>query len=333
MKVFITGIAGFLGSHVADAWLAKGAEVIGCDNLSTGEMENVPAGARMFRLDCRDQHHIGAGMRGCDVVYHTAALAHEGLSVFSPHLICDNVLGASASVFGAAIQAGVRRIVHMSSMSRYGVGDPPYRESDEPRPVDPYGIAKLASEEVLRSLAQAHGVEYVIAVPHNIVGIRQAYTDPYRNVASIFINRMLMGKPPIIYGDGSQVRCFSPIADILPGLVMMGENEDLDGEIINIGPDSGEMTILELATILADIIGFDGPATFIPGRPMEVHHAVCSSGKARSLLQYKPKANIRDTLAEMVEDIRRKGPKPFRYGLNVEIRSDLTPKTWTEGLM
>lgn len=333
MKIFITGIAGFLGSHIADAWLAKGAEVVGCDNLSTGEVENVPEGAHMFRLDCRDQHHVMGVMRGCDVVYHTAALAHEGLSVFSPHLICDNVLGASASVFGAAIQAGARRIVHMSSMSRYGHGEPPYREDHEPRPVDPYGIAKLASEEVLGSLAQAHGIEYAIAVPHNIVGVRQAFTDPYRNVVSIFINRMLQGKPPIIYGDGSQIRCFSPVSDILPGLVLMGEREDLNGEIINVGPDSGEMSVLMLANTLANIIGFKGPYIYLPGRPLEVHQAVCCSHKARALLEYSPKAKLRDTFVEMIEDIARKGPKPFRYGLNVEIRSDLTPKTWTERLM
>ena len=108
MKVFLTGLAGFIGSHLADAWLAKGAEVIGCDNLSTGDIANVPRGATMFKLDCRDQHHILSAMRGSDVVYHTAALAHEGLSVFSPHLICDNVLGASASVFGGRHRSGWR---------------------------------------------------------------------------------------------------------------------------------------------------------------------------------------------------------------------------------
>lgn len=333
MKVFISGLAGFLGSHIADAWLANGGQVVGCDNLSTGDIANVPSGAVMFKLDCRDQYAMRGVMLGCDVVYHTAALAHEGLSVFSPHLICDNVLGASASVFGAAISVGVRRIVHMSSMSRYGTGDPPFREDDEPRPEDPYGIAKLASEDVLRSLARAHGTEHVIAVPHNIIGVRQAYTDPYRNVASIFINRMLQGKPPIIYGNGSQVRCFSPVADMLPGLVMMGENDDLDGETINIGPDGGEMTILDLATTLAEIIGFKGQPTFLPSRPLEVHTATCSSDKARALLDYRPTANVRDTLVAMVEDIRAKGPKPFKYGLKVEIESELTPKTWSQRIM
>ena len=218
-------------------------------------------------------------------------------------------------------------------MSRYGVGDPPYLEDDEPRPVDPYGIAKLASEDVLRCLARAHGVEYVIAVPHNVIGTRQSYTDPYRNVASIFINRMLRGKPPVIYGNGSQIRCFSPIADVLPGLVMMGEGDDLNGETINIGPDTGEMTILDLANTLADIIGFKGKFEFLPPRPLEVHRAVCSSDKARAMLNYRQTANIRDTLAEMVADIREKGPKPFKHSLNLEIRSDLTPETWSKRTM
>lgn len=333
MKVFITGIAGFLGSHLADAWLARGAEVVGCDNLVGGDAGNVPSSAVMYRADCRDNHAMQGLIKGCDLVYHTACLAHEGLSVFSPHLICDNVLGASASVFSAAINARVKRIVYLSSMSRYGVGDPPFLETYEPRPVDPYGIAKVAAEETLRTLCEAHGVEYAIAVPHNIVGPRQRYTDPYRNVVSIMINRMLQGKPPIIYGDGSQVRCFSPVSDIIPCLVAMGELEAAKGEIINLGPDSGEISISALAKIIAGEVVFTESPIYIDPRPCEVHHATCDASKSRALLGYAQRETLRGALRSMIEDIRRKGSKPFQYNLNIEIVNEFLPKSWSERLL
>lgn len=334
MKVFISGCAGFLASHLADAWLAKGAEVIGCDNFSTGDAENIPDGVVFFRGDCRDQHHMTNIMRGADLVYHCAAIACEGLSVFSPHLICDSILGSSASIFGAAIQNGVKRIIHCSSMARYGDVDAPFTEDQEPRPSDPYGVSKLASEEVLRILCDTHGVEYAIAIPHSIYGERQAI-DPYRNVATIFVNRMLRGLPPVIYGDGEQQRCFSYISDVIPCLVEMGVSDDPEvvGGIINIGPDEESVTINELCKILMELCEFDGEPIHVPARPTEVKIATCSADKARRVLGYETKTNLRDGLVRLVSDIRKRGPRPFRYNLNVEIRNDKLPKTWAKGLL
>ena len=119
----------------------------------------------------------------------------------------------------------------------------PYKEDYECRPQDPYGIAKKAGEDVLRNLCETHGVEYVIAVPHNIVGPRQKYDDPFRNVMSIMLNRMLQGKQPIIYGDGMQQRCFSYIDDCLYCLNALAFQDNVVGEIINIGPDEEPITI------------------------------------------------------------------------------------------
>src|SRR5512139_2599916 len=207
MKVFVTGVAGFLGSHIAEA-MASTHAVTGCDNLSAGEMDNVPVQVPWYGVDCKDQSQMRGILRGVDVVYHCAAHPHEGLSVFSPSAITSSIYEASVSVFSAAIAAGVKRIVFCSSMSRYGANPLPFREDQPVAPVDPYAIAKVAAEDTLRCLANAHGIEYVIAVPHNIVGPRQKYDDPFRNVAAIMINCMLRGKQPIIYGDGEQKRCF-----------------------------------------------------------------------------------------------------------------------------
>jgi UDP-glucose 4-epimerase len=269
---------------------------------------------------------------GIDVVYHVAAAAYEGVSNFSPAFIGRNIYAGSARVFSAAIAAGVKRIVFTSTMARYGhpLGKRPFVETDDPIPVDPYGIAKLAAERLLINLCETHGAERAIAVPHNIYGRYQKYNDPYRNVCAIFANRMLQGQPPIIYGDGSQMRCFSFVSDVVPSLARMGFDPAASGEIINIGPDEGAVDILTLAQMLAEITGCNCDPIFVPARPREVKHAVCSSDKARRLLGFEQKVELYEGLCELVEWIRRRGPKPFDYHLEMEIRSDITPETWAQ---
>lgn len=347
MKIWITGIAGFLGSHLAEACLAAGHEVLGNDNLLCGDSDNAPnytVGLKTLRsnIDCRNYDDIYRcfDIFKPDVVVHCAATAHEGLSSFSPSFITRNIYEASVATFSAAIAAGVKRIVYMSSMSRYGNGDNsesaqkwndgklPFKEYYNPNPVDPYGVAKVAAEDTLKILCKTHGVNYAIAVPHNIIGIRQRSVDPYRNVAAIMINRCKQGKPPIVYGDGQQKRCFSPIADVLPSLMKMIDGA-ADGEVVNIGPDNGEITILELAQKIMKLTNYTNDLEFMPGRPNEVKDAYCSSDKARKLLGYEPKQSIDDCLKEMVDYIQ---PSPFIYDFPIEIEQGC-PKTWSERLM
>ena len=243
MLIFISGIAGFLGNHLAERLLAMGHHVVGCDSLLGGELVNVPPEAEFYQYDCRDFNAMAKVMRGCELVYHCAATAYEGLSVFAPAMIMDNIVTGSVSVFAAAISNGARRIVFCSSMARYGTNAVPFLEAYVPRPQDPYGIAKVAAELALVNLAGVHGVEYAIAVPHNIIGARQKFDDPYRNVASIMANLMLQGRSPFIYGDGEQMRCFSHIEDCLSCLLAMGLTGRGLGEVVNIGPDEEFVSI------------------------------------------------------------------------------------------
>ena len=133
-------------------------------------------------------------MKNINIVYHCAATAHEGLSVFSPYEITKNNYLASVSVFTACISHKVKRIIFCSSMARYGSQQTPFTEEMNPRPIDPYAISKVAAEDVLKNLCELNNIEWVIAVPHNIIGPKQKYDDPYRNVVSIMINRMLQKK-------------------------------------------------------------------------------------------------------------------------------------------
>ena len=332
MKIFVSGIAGFLGSHLAETFIKDGHQVIGCDSLIGGELDNVPPEAEFYQYDCCYRNSMLKITKGCDLVYHAAATAYEGLSVFSPHLITQNIVTGSVSLFSAAIENKVKRIIYCSSMARYGTNKIPFTENLIPNPQDPYGIAKLAAENILRNLCETHGVEYVIAVPHNIIGPRQKYDDPYRNVVSIMINLMLQNRQPIIYGDGEQKRCFSYVDDDLFCLKEMAFNKEVVGEVVNIGPDEEFITINELADKLANQLRFNLNPQFVKGRPQEVLHATCSADKARKILGYKTKTSLDQGLEKMISFIKERGTKKFRYHLDLEIINELTPKTWKDRL-
>jgi len=333
LKIFITGIAGFLGGHLAQKMLELGHEVHGCDNLIGGYVDNIPEEAQFHQVDCEFLNAMKKITKGVDVLIHAACTHYEGLSVFSPHLITKNTYQISATTFTAAVHNSVSRVVFCSSMARYGTQDIlPFTEDMTPNPQDPYGIAKVAAEQLLKNCADTFGMEYVVAVPHNIIGPRQKYDDPFRNVASIMINLMLQGKQPIIYGDGEQKRCFSFIQDTVEPLVEMAFADGITGEVINIGPDEEFVTINDLARIIADQLDFELAPRYMPARPCEVRLATCSSDKARKLLNFESKYLLKDGIAEMIEYVRRRGTKRFRYHLDIELDNELTPKTWTEQL-
>jgi len=330
--IFVTGAAGFLGSHLADTFLKSGHRVIACDSLLGGERENVSEGVEFHQVDCTDLERMTAIMKGTDIVYHCAAAPYEGFSVFSPYLVTQSVVSASVSTITAAIRNGVERIVSCSSMARYGENKVPFTEDMPPRPQDPYGIGKLASEMFLRNLCSIHNVEWVICVPHNIYGPKQRYYDPFRNVVGIMINMMLQGRQPIIYGNGEQKRCFSYIADELPVLVKLGFERNVIGEVINIGPDDHFISINELARDIAELMEFDLNPVYEAGRPQEVMLANCSADKARRLLGYQPRYSLREGLMETIKWVSQKGPRPFEYHLPLEIINEKSPRTWTARL-
>ena len=332
-RIMITGVAGFLGSHLADQFLNKGYEVYGIDNLVGGYVENIPNGVTWWNEDLSNFDSIKNKFSEIDIVIHAACTAYEGLSVFSPSLVTKNTSQATSSVLSASIKSKVKKFIYMSSMARYGTQDiVPFVETMTPKPQDPYGIAKVASEQLVKNLSETHGMDYVILVPHNIIGPRQKYDDPYRNVASIMVNRMLQGKQPIIYGTGEQKRCFSFIEDVINPLMVACESDSINGMTINIGPDEEFVTINHLAKTIAKIINFDLDPIYMPGRPQEVFHATCSSDLARKHLNYKTTTTLEYGLTKLIEWIKNKGTKDFNYHLPIEFVTESTPKTWTDNL-
>jgi len=343
-KVWVTGCAGFLGSHLCDALLAAGHEVGGNDNLSGGDRANIPSGVDWRPADCNQRDYLASVLKGYTHLVHCAAAPYEGLSFFSPEYITRNIVGASVSVFSAAIGAGVGRIVYCSSMARYGNGQPPFTESQSTSPADPYGIGKLAGEAILRNLCNTHDVEYVIAVPGNIIGPRQAYDDPFRGVTSIMINLALQNRELIIFGDGEQKRRFAPVDSCVTPLMNMLFEDDVSGEVINIGPpenlhdgkmrvtDYDPISINRLAEMVWAACGHNGPPKikYLPGRVGDVKFAYCSVAKMEDQLGFMIGMSLEDCIMAMVEDIRKRGPKEFDYDLPIEIRNHKTPAAWTE---
>ena len=330
MNIFITGVAGFLGSNLADYYIQKGFNVSGCDNLVGGDLDNVDPKVKFYKADCEDLTKMQEITKNIDVVIHAAAYAHENLSIFSPHLISRNIINGSTAVFSASISNKVKRIVFCSSIARYGEVKIPYLENGPTLPSDPYGISKLAAEKILINLCETYGVEYNIAVPHNIIGVKQKYDDPFRNVASIMINLMLQNRQPIIYGDGEQKRSFSDIDDCIFCIDKLATDPNITSQLVNIGPDDNFITVNELFKKISNQLQFNQEPIHYSDRPNEVKLANCSAAKAKKILDYKKIVSLDESLSKMIEYIKAKGKKNFQYNYDLEIINEKTPKTWLE---
>jgi UDP-glucose 4-epimerase len=339
MNIFITGIAGFLGSNLADYFIQKDKKNLigGCDNLVGGDLKNLNKKIIFYKGNCEDFNFVKSCLskHKYDLVIHAAALAHEGLSVFSPSLICSNNVSASASVFSAAIAAKVKKIIYCSSMARYGTAKIPYREDCNPLPCDPYGISKLAAEKILINLCEIHKVDYNIIVPHNIVGRNQTYNDPFRNVASIMVNKILLNERPIIYGDGKQKRSFTDVRDCVKSIDQIIVKK-IKSQIINIGPGEHSKNYIEindLFGLIANKLKYNQKPIYFQERPQEIKYSLCSSDKQFKLLDYEAKYTVEDSVDSIIEYIKKMKPKKFKYRYQLEILNNKTPLVWAHKII
>ena len=253
----ITGVAGLLGSRMAD-WLIENepdATIIGVDNLSGGYLSNVNKDVHFYEMDCvnAELNQVFERHRP-DYVYHFAAYAAEGLSPFIRKYNYTNNLVATANVINACIKTDVTRLVFTSSMAVYGHGNPPFDERDQPQPIDQYGIAKYACEMDIQVAGEQHGLDWCIIRPHNVYGIKQNIWDTYRNVLGIWMTQHLNGEPMSVFGDGEQKRAFSYMDDCLLPLWKAATMPKSSKEIINLGGTTYH-SINEANAVLKRVIG------------------------------------------------------------------------------
>lgn len=327
--VLVTGGAGFIGSHLVDNLIQAGDRVVSLDDLSGGYKDNVNKNAIFVKASITDKKKIDQLFEKYkfDCVYHLAAYAAEGLSHFIRKFNYENNLIGSVNLINAAIKHNVDKFVFTSSMAVYGTNTPPFDESMPRKPEDPYGVAKAAVERDLEIAHDMWGLKYVIIRPHNVYGERQNIADSYRNVIGIFMNRIMHGKPPMIYGDGEQTRAFSYIADVAPCIARAGTTDAANGQIINLGA-AEYCTINRLAEIVLKVMGSDMQPEHGQER-FEVKHAYCTTEKSEKLLGYRTTVTLEEGIRRMAEWAKNKGPmKPITWK-SYEVYRNI-PKFWLD---
>ena len=299
-KVLITGVAGLLGSRLAD-WIIEtqpGVEVVGMDDLSGGYEENINPKVEFWRMNlvehpienCFEVHNF-------DYVFHFAAYAAEGLSPFIRQYNYENNLVATARVINNCIKYNVKRLVFTSTLAVYGHGNYGiFDETQVPKPIDPYGVAKYGCEMDIQIANEQHGLDYCIVRPHNVYGIKQNIWDKYRNVLGIWMYQHMNGEPMTIFGDGTQTRAFSYIDDSLKSLWNAAVLPQASKQIINLGGIE-EYSINHACEVLRDVVG-GGEIIYKEARH-EVKHSIPTYQKSIDILGFEHKTSLKDGLNEM----------------------------------
>jgi UDP-glucose 4-epimerase len=299
-KILITGIAGLLGSRLAD-WIIQHHpeyKIIGIDDLSGGYKDNIHPDVEFYLMDLKDEKLKNIFEQHTPkYVFHFAAYAAEGLSPFIRTFNYQNNLVATANVVNECIRHNVKRLVFTSTMAVYGHGEGGIFHEDMKRnPIDPYGVAKSACERDIEIANEQHGLDYCIIRPHNVFGAKQNIWDKYRNVLGIWMYYHMENQPITIFGDGTQKRAFSYIDDSLEPLYNAAVASDASKQIINLG-GIHEYSINEAADILLDVFG-SGTKIYLEGRH-EVHTAVPTYQKSIDILGFQHKTNLKDGLEKM----------------------------------
>lgn len=331
VKCLVTGGAGFMGSWLVDELLKRGHEVISVDNLSGGYMRNVNKECKFVKMDLRDKDKVFSVTRGVDIIYHLAAYAAEGQSVFSPIEINDINITPMNNLLVAAVNNNIEKFVFTSSMAVYGNQKPPFSEDMRADPEDPYGCGKAYCERMLQIFSGTYGFKHTIIRPHNVYGPRQNIADPYRNVLGIWINRIMGNKPPIIYGDGKQTRAFSYVEDNNAPLANAGFFDKSDNNIINLGSDE-VVTVNRACEIVLEVMKSDMNPKHAEPRPCEVKHAHCTVEKSKKLLGYETHHTLMDGVKKMLEWAKKIGYQKPTYTVPLEI-TKYAPEVWKKRLI
>jgi UDP-glucose 4-epimerase len=327
-RILVTGGAGFIGSHVADALVRRGHDVTVLDDLSGGFREHVPAATSFVHASIVDAAFIDrlCAERRFEHIFHLAAYAAEGLSHFIKRFNYTNNVIGSVNLLNAAVNTGVRTFVFTSSIAVYGTrAQLPVTEETDPRPEDSYGIAKHAVELELYACRALFDLDFIIFRPHNVYGPHQNIGDRYRNVIGIFMNQILQGRPMTIFGDGQQTRAFSYIDDVAPLMAEAIDRADCRNEVFNVGADV-PYSLNQLAERVATAMGVAPSVVHLPPR-YEVTHAHAAHDKVRRVFGPRPHTTLDEGLAQMAAWVRRAGARGSLPFEGIEITRNL-PAAW-----
>ena len=298
-KAVVTGGAGFIGSHICEELIRSGIETVAIDNLYMGKREYVPAGVRFVEMDILDYERVKEAFRGSDVVFHEAARVSIRNSINGFQEDAAVNISGTLNVIQGVIGCGVRKLIYASSMGVYGEAEGlPIKETQALNPISPYGISKLSGEKYCLLMAKFHGFEAVSLRYFNTFGIRQTLT-PYVGVITIFINKMLEGKPPVIFGDGRQIRDFVSVTDVAHANILAMRHAK-NGEVMNIGSGRGT-TVNDIARMVIDCIDPKISAEYGPEQTGEPGDSVADITRAAELIGYTARISLADEIGKIIE--------------------------------
>lgn len=298
----VTGGAGFIGSHLVRALLARGDKVRVLDNFSTGSNRNIADldGLEVVEGDIRSYHTVREAVDGIEFVLHQAALPSVPRSIRDPITTNDvNVVG-TLNVLNASKDAKIARLIYASSSSIYGRNpDLPKHESMMPLPISPYAVSKLAGENYCRAFWELYRFETVMLRYFNVFGPRQDPTSQYSAVIPIFITKLLKMEPPSVSGDGTQTRDFTYVDNVVQANLAACHAANVAGHTVNVA--GGERhSILSLLGALCRIMGRDAVPQFEPSRMGDVPHSYACIEEARAILGYEPTVGFFEGLERTV---------------------------------
>jgi len=315
-RYLVTGGAGFIGSHLAEALVVRGETVRVVDNLSTGKRANLShlPGVEFLEGDLADVEVARQAVAGIDYVLHQAAIPSVPRSVKDPITSNRSNIDATLNVLVASRDAGVRRLVYAGSSSAYGdTPTLPKHEGMPPHPLSPYALQKLVGEQYAEMFTRLYGFETVTIRYFNVFGPRQDPSSPYSGVISLFISALTEGRQPTIFGDGEQSRDFTYVANVVDGVLRACRATGVAGCSINVAT-SRRITLNQLFAASKELVGADVEPVYAEPRPGDVRHSQADIGRARRLLGYDPTYDVRAGLREALPwyESRARQPRAAR---------------------
>lgn len=302
-KALVTGGAGFIGSHIVDRLIDLGIETIVIDNLSMGKKDNVSRRAKLVVADILDYEVLKKVMQGVDIVFHEAAKVSIRNSFDNFYNDSNvNIMG-TVNVLRAIVENKVKKIIYASSMAVYGNNKLPISEDSLLEPISPYGVGKLASEKYCLLMGKFSRFDVVCLRYFNTYGLRQTLT-PYVGVITIFIDRLLKNQPPVIFGNGRQVRDFIHVDDIVEANIL-AMNRNIDSAVLNVGTGIGT-SINQVASMLVKKINPGIKAGHAPERAEEPADSIASNAQAKKLIAFKARFKLEERIDEVIRHIKNR---------------------------